>query len=290
MKSEYEKIIVKPYSSWSFLNRKMDEGIPFQWHHHPEIEFTLTLNSYGKRYIGSDISDYCENDLVMIGPNISHTWKSLGKFNHSEPYIALVIWVSIEWIQNVVELFPEMRSLNNLLILSNNVVIFSEDAKRKVIDNFHKISVLGWPERTPRLLDILLVLSQDENMTISNVNKLNITSEDDKKIKNFIEVIDFIDKNYNEKISIESLAERCCVSPATFYRSFKKILKKSPMDYIISLRINHASELILENNIAISNIAEKVGYSSLALFNRHFKELKKMSPREYRLTYKKQFI
>jgi transcriptional regulator GlxA family with amidase domain len=80
------------------------------------------------------------------------------------------------------------------------------------------------------------------------------------------------------------------VSPATFYRSFKKILKKSPMEYIINLRINHAAELILERNMAIANIAEYVGYSSLALFNRHFKSIKKISPREYRLKYNKQFI
>lgn len=290
MKSEYEKIIVKPYSSWSFLNRKMEDEIPFQWHHHPEFEFTLTLNSYGKRYIGSDISDYYENDLVMVGPNISHTWKSLGKFNNLEPHVALVIWVSADWIQKVIEIFPEMRPLNNLLKLSNNVVIFSEEAKSKVKDNFHKIPTLGWAERTPILLNILLILSQDEKMSISNVNKLNITSEGNKKIKKFIDVIDFIDKNYNKKISIEELAEMCFVSPATFHRSFKKILKKSPMDYIISLRINHASELMLEKDLAISIIAEQVGYSSLALFNRHFKELKKMSPREYRLTYKNQFI
>ncbi|NUF63803.1 helix-turn-helix domain-containing protein, partial [Acinetobacter bereziniae] len=56
------------------------------------------------------------------------------------------------------------------------------------------------------------------------------------------------------------------------------------------LRINHAAELILERNMAIANIAEYVGYSSLALFNRHFKSIKKISPREYRLKYNKQFI
>ncbi|WP_288498130.1 AraC family transcriptional regulator [uncultured Acinetobacter sp.] len=290
MRSEYEKIIVKPYSSWSFLNRRMEQGIPFQWHHHPEFEFTLTVNSYGKRYIGSDISNYHENDLVMIGPNISHTWQSFGKFNPNQPYIALVIWVSTEWIQNVINIFPEMRSLNNLLILSNNVVIFSEDVKHKVIDHFHNIPALGWSERTPLLLKILLTLSQDEKMIITHVNKLNISSENNKKIQNFIEVMDYIDKNYHKKISIEDLAEMCFVSPATFYRSFKKILKKSPMEYIINLRINHAAELILERNMAIANIAEYVGYSSLALFNRHFKSIKKISPREYRLKYNKQFI
>jgi transcriptional regulator GlxA family with amidase domain len=135
-----------------------------------------------------------------------------------------------------------------------------------------------------------LALSQDEKMIITHVNKLNISSENNKKIQNFIEVMDYIDKNYHKKISIEDLAEMCFVSPATFYRSFKKILKKSPMEYIINLRINHAAELILERNMAIANIAEYVGYSSLALFNRHFKSIKKISPREYRLKYNKQFI
>ena len=63
------------------LDRRLDDGIPFQWHHHPEFELTLTLNSRGQRFIGDHIGDYDDGDLVLVGPNLPHTWVSREKID-----------------------------------------------------------------------------------------------------------------------------------------------------------------------------------------------------------------
>ena len=55
MKPFLEKINKPVDASWSMLNRRLQHGIPFQWHHHPELELTLTLNSRGLRFIGDQV-------------------------------------------------------------------------------------------------------------------------------------------------------------------------------------------------------------------------------------------
>ena len=83
MKPLLEKVMPPEGASWAWLDRQLDDAIPFQWHHHPEFELTLTLNSVGQRFIGDHIGDYDDGDLVLIGPNLPHTWASRGKPNRA---------------------------------------------------------------------------------------------------------------------------------------------------------------------------------------------------------------
>ena len=76
MRPLFEKVTVPEGASWAMLNRRLPDGIPFQWHYHPEFELTLTLNSRGQRYIGDSIANYDDGDLVLLGPNLPHTWCS----------------------------------------------------------------------------------------------------------------------------------------------------------------------------------------------------------------------
>ena len=81
MRPLFEKVTVPEGASWALLDRRLDDGIPFQWHYHPEFELTLTLNSRGQRYIGDAISGYDDGDLVLLGPNLPHTWCSAEKLD-----------------------------------------------------------------------------------------------------------------------------------------------------------------------------------------------------------------
>ena len=68
MKPFLEKVYKPADASWSMLNRRLQDGIPFQWHHHPELELTLTLNSRGLRFVGDHVGEYGDGDLVLWDP------------------------------------------------------------------------------------------------------------------------------------------------------------------------------------------------------------------------------
>ena len=91
MKPAYEHVEFGDDCSVRVYHRRLPR-IPFEWHHHPEYELTLTLNSQGKRYIGDSIADYVEEDLVLVPPNLPHTWASNRSIDAASPQVAIVIW------------------------------------------------------------------------------------------------------------------------------------------------------------------------------------------------------
>ena len=97
MRPLFEKVTVPEGASWSLLHRRLEDGIPFYWHYHPEFELTLTLNSRGQRYIGDSIETYDDGDLVLLGPNLPHTWCSAERIDARRPHVALVMWFTEAW-------------------------------------------------------------------------------------------------------------------------------------------------------------------------------------------------
>ena len=75
MRAMCEKVIPNSNSSWRYFKYTLD-FIPFNWHYHPEFEICLTLNSSGVCHIGDYIAPYAELDLVILGPDLPHTWQS----------------------------------------------------------------------------------------------------------------------------------------------------------------------------------------------------------------------
>ena len=74
VKPYFEKVASGPSSFRAF--ERNDPEFPFYWHYHPEYELTLITESQGQRLVGDGIADYGPGDLVLIGPNVPHSWRS----------------------------------------------------------------------------------------------------------------------------------------------------------------------------------------------------------------------
>src|SRR5882724_9751483 len=74
MRARFEKLAHGRASFLTFERR--DWECPFHWHFHPEFELTLILDSSGQRLVGNSIADYGPGDLVLLGPNLPHSWRS----------------------------------------------------------------------------------------------------------------------------------------------------------------------------------------------------------------------
>ena len=91
MKPQFESVTFPKGCSVRIYHRRVAE-IPFEWHHHPEYELTLTLNSKGWRFIGDHIGKYRSPDLALVPSDMPHTWASTATLHRSEPHTAIVIW------------------------------------------------------------------------------------------------------------------------------------------------------------------------------------------------------
>lgn len=92
----------------------------------------------------------------------------------------------------------------------------------------------------------------------------------------------YFNENYNKPINIDEYAASRHISTCWFIRSFKQILKVTPMQYILSLRMANAQSLLETTEDSISEIAEAVGYDNPLYFSRIFRKNIGVSPSEYR--------
>jgi len=282
MKPSFEQVPTDANTSWTLLNRRLSDAIPFEWHHHPEYELTLTLNSRGHRYISNDVALYEDGDLVLVGPNVPHSWSSVERIDPAKPYIALVIWFSEAWAESLVKLCPEMGALRTVLSAAQTALHFSDATSRELRPIIESMVDQDAAQRLVSLLVVLNKLSQDANarkIAAARIPDAASQVTEDARIRR---VLDYIHAHYTSALGLPALAEMACVSVSAFHRMFRKHTRCTALDYIVRLRIGHACSLLMQGNLAVSMIAEQVGYSSQALFNRQFKTLKGVTPSEFR--------
>ncbi|MEO8684793.1 MAG: AraC family transcriptional regulator [Devosia sp.] len=281
MKPFLEHLQVTDDASWAMLNRRLDDAIPFQWHHHPEYELTLTLNSRGQRFIGDHIGEYDDGDLVLIGPYLPHTWSSIDKPDPAQPHIALVMWFLPDWADHLTAKFPELRSVGAMLTRAAAGLRFSSttsDAARPLIEDLFRRPPT---ERFLLLLQVLSLLASDKDavpLAAATPNAAGPTAERTRIDR----VLDHIHAHYAEPITIAALSDIAALSPSGLHRTFQRHTSQTVSQYLIRLRLGRACALLSSTTLAIGQIAGDVGYDSLANFNRQFKALKGSTPRQYR--------
>lgn len=93
-------------------------------------------------------------------------------------------------------------------------------------------------------------------------------------------VVDYIKKNLHQKLSIDSIAKLAYVSKSNFFKMFKDELGTSPNEFILQERINRAKELLACQN-SIKETAYQTGFSDANYFNRVFKQLVGVTPKNF---------
>ena len=114
------------------------------------------------------------------------------------------------------------------------------------------------------------------------VNDLEDNTIRDITTRNIKVIIDYINENYMNNITIDDLADAVNLSKHYFMRFFKKYMGMTCIEYINDYRLNIASNLLLTTRVQITEIAASIGITNLSYFNRIFKKKFHMTPKEYR--------
>jgi len=92
----------------------------------------------------------------------------------------------------------------------------------------------------------------------------------------------FIERNYDKKVSLEDVAGQLALSPKYFSRVFKEISGEGFNEYRLSIKIKQACEMLKKSDYTVSEIATKFGYQNLESFIRIFEKFMKTTPTQYR--------
>jgi two-component system response regulator YesN len=113
--------------------------------------------------------------------------------------------------------------------------------------------------------------------------ELVYSSQDAKKVKQIMPAINYIDANYDKPISLADIAKASYMSVSRLAHVFKEQMDITLIDYLTSVRIDRAKQLLLATTQNCTEICFQVGYNNQSYFTRTFKRLVGMTPRKFRM-------
>jgi AraC-like DNA-binding protein len=281
IRPKLEKLQPLAGATWARRNRVMPGGIPFQWHHHPEYELTLTLNSRGHRFVGDHVGAYDDGDLVLVGPDLPHTWASSGSLDLTAPHVAQIIWFPASWAEGPLGHLPECAAISEVLHRGRQGLHFSARAARQARAAMAELQSLPPDRGFLALLALLMRLALDDGAQSlsSQLSAQRFAGPDRARIDR---VLDHIHLHHAGTLRIEDLARIAALSPSGLHRLFRRRTGDTVSAYVSRLRIGAACALLAGTDRPIATIARDVGFASLANFNRQFLARTGKSPRAWR--------
>lgn len=274
---EREITPVKDDEFFILLNHEIAK-FDYSVHYHPEYELNLVFNSSGRRIVGDSINNYTNIDLVLIGPNTYHAWKADEASTSSHV-------ITIQFAENLFSMNllnkKLMSPIKNMFENSYRGIEFSEETKVITKEKILKLSLTHGFDSILDFFSILydLAISRNQKLLASSSFKSNFIQPQNSRIK---KVIKYLQNHYSDDISLTEVASSINMSDSAFSHFFKKRTNHSFSDYLIDIRIGHASRMLLETNDNISEICYKCGFNNLSNFNRLFKKKRGCTPREFR--------
>ena len=279
MRAAFEQVPGEVDRSWH-LERRHEDEFGFAYHFHPEYELTLIQSGTGERYVGGDVARYEPGDLVLVGENLSHAWRS-----HSPgPHAALACQFLRPFLGPTFFDLPEFADVAALLDRSASGLHFPAAENADVIDQVCAMADRPPARQTTGLLEVLLTLAQRPAIRLSTTTagyRLDRAGQERMQT-----LIGFLNDRYAGDVDLAEAAAVVAMTPASLSRFVRRTSGKTVTDILNDIRCAAASRMLVETEQSVSAIAAGCGYANLSNFNRRFKERFSVTPRDYRASFR----
>lgn len=262
----------------SFLCYEVNvHSFEFLWHYHPEYELTYIVKGEGKRLVGDSYENFSEGDLILLGPNLPHTWITEKK--KKETCCAFVIQFTHAFVEKLSE-FPEMNGFEKLFVKADRGLRFNKAKNKDCVFLLQRMIKSSELVKFSLLLQLLELLSNNKSIPLASARyKPMKGNENQQRIS---KVFLYVEKEFQASITLKKAASIINLSESAFCKFFKRVSGKTFSDYTNEIRIAHACKLLIETDKSIGEIAFQCGFESLTYFNRVFLRKKNMKPSIYR--------
>ncbi|ASO06106.1 AraC family transcriptional regulator [Arenibacter algicola] len=249
-----------------------------QLHQHQEIQISLVVKGSGSFVVADTINEYQEGDILVIGEYVPHVFKS-DSDKSDESIMCSLFFKKDSFGKHFFELTDMTETKEFFKGSEYGLKVLSK--KQKITKQFNKLSHQNKIERVATLLKILNLISTAESTPLSSfVYKKRYTDDEGKRMN---DVFEYAMEKFYEPITLEEIADKAHMNKNSFCRYFKKRTNKTFFQFLIEIRIENACKLITSSpDLSIAMISEQCGFGTIANFNRKFKEIKGLTPTDYR--------
>ena len=286
-----DKVIkeITPLSEKDFfyIADRVKREFTYPIHSHSDYELNFTENAAGvKRIVGDSVEVIGDYDLVLVSSKeLEHV---LEQHECKSPKIReITIQFSPDIFEQNFTNKQQFDSIRKMLVKGQKGIAFPMSAIMKVYPLLDSLSMEQDSfYAVMKFFTILYELSKcKEAKTLSSSPFARIdTHSESRRVQN---IQQYINENYKQDIRLPVLAQMAGMSAVAFSRFFKARTGTSLSDYIIDVRLGHASQMLVQTGTPVADICLECGFNNLSNFNRIFKKKKGCSPQEYRKQFKK---
>ena len=265
------------------LVRCLAHGFPTplaRWHFHDEYELHLITSTSGKAFVGDWIGPFQPGHMVLCGPRLPHNWISYDLPEGGVTERDLVIQFAHEPIAQAAAILPELAEALPLLERARHGVEFfgmSERGREHWLSVKHSRGLA----RFAAFCDFLADLTRcTDYRLLSNVQMQG--KDDDAGLAQINVIVDRITGGLAEPLLASTAAAELGMSESRFSRFFRRATGNTFTDFVNQVRVNRACQLLMETDRQVTRICYEVGFNNVANFNRRFREIKGMTPSEFR--------
>lgn len=264
-------ILVKRHTE----NRKKNKAF---WHFHPEIELVYVNKGQGKRHIGNHLSYFNNSQLILLGSNLPHNgFTDRLTSNGSETLVQF----KPDFLGDVFFEIPEMQNIVQLFERGKKGILFKPETKKVVGPKMENLINYNGFDRIIKLLEILNDLAISEDYTLLNADGYAFETKPQDSTK--IDIIyKHINGNFKNHISLDEIADKVSMTVPAFCRYFKKATGKTFTKLVNEYRVVHATKLLSESQMTITDICFECGFNNFSHFNKLFNEFTGKSASAYR--------
>ena len=278
--SKYEIYDFDNVSAFHIATGFKERSYQMHWHSYGEILivgpgrtniFKVNQNTY----------DLAQNDIVLVWPMEMHA------IIDADREKSLVIQFSNAFMNSLFDLQRIMYLYRNLHVITTSSHPKLAEKLNTIAERMKEIFFAekpGWETRCCMLLmEFMLTLDENRDELISELKKDAHYSYNEDVMHRMVMVTDYIRNNLTaEDLSQGTMAEKAGISRDYFSRIFKNVTGLNYSKWLNMIRIEKASELLVQDGRRITEVAMLSGFRSIPSFNRVFREEKGMAPGEYR--------
>lgn len=253
----------------------------FLWHWHPEIELTLILSGEIEYQIEEHAYHLSAGNGLFCNSNSLHA----GHMIDSQDCTYLSITFHPRFLYGYESSILNTKYVHFITTntLWPSLVLDHKTAwQQKILDAMREIYALSQTGPTDLEIQIQMLLLQIWHELYGYFStQPQPTLKPNRHFKRLRDILFFIEKHWNQEISLEEIASHANICKSECCRFFKKHMGITIFDYILYLRIQNSLPLLKQAD-SITDVAAAVGFSSPSYYSQIFKRYMNCTPMEYK--------
>lgn len=251
------------------------------YHDHDFAEITYILSGKGRYLVDGKEYAVTAGDIIMCNPGVKH--QNL-QVNAKEP--------TVEFFTGFTDFHFKNMPKNSIAFRDNNYILHtSNETKQEISKHCYEMVAENESNQVGKyfmlkahLMQIMLLIIR-EITEVQDGGQKGCNFESYNKSYAVKQIINYLNENYESKISLDQIAHNMYLSPVYVSKIFKEETGESPINYLIKIRLEKAKDILsISKGSSIKSVANRVGYEDVYHFSKLFKKYYGISPLYYKKT------